>query len=152
MQPPELGAHPLPRVVVVPSPPWAGPVDSERCDRFEDVDYEALQGLRAVIEAEVWRLVAQYFSGLPPGSAFPGLERLTGECYLSAERYWVQDEPWFAKIGRPRQVCLSFFVRCLERQNALNAADRDYLGLELHFRWLRESGGFQWVATDSSSI
>ncbi len=146
MQPPEL------RFVRIPSPPWAGSVDMERCDHFEDVDYDALQHLRAVIEAEVWRRVTQYVSGLPAGNAFPDLEKLTGECYLSAERYWLQDEPWFAKVGRQREVCFSFFVRCLERQNAFNASDRDYLGLEVHFRWLRESGRFQWTATDSSSI
>lgn len=152
MQPPEQGADRVPCLVVVPSPPWAQPVDVERCDRFEDVDYHVLQGLRAVIEAQVWRLAARYLDGLPPGNAFPDLQRLTGECYLSAERYWVQDEPWFARVGRQGEVCFSFFVRCLERQTALNAADRDYLGLEVHFRWQRESGGLQWVATDSSSI
>lgn len=127
-------------------------MEVERCDRFEDVDYDALQLWRAAIDAEVWRRVAQYVSELPAGNAFPDLERLTGECYLSAERYWIQDEPWFAKAGRRREVCISYFVRCLERQNALNAPDRDYLGLEVHFRWLRESGSFHWVATDSSSI
>lgn len=146
MQPPEL------RFARIPSPPWAGPVDVERCDRFEEVDYDALQHVRAAIEAEVWRRVAQYVGGLPSGNTFPDLEKLTGECYLSAERYWVQDEPWFAKVGRQREVCLSFFARCLERQTALNAADRDYLGLEVHFRWLRALGRFQWTATDSSSI
>jgi hypothetical protein len=127
-------------------------VDVERCDRFEAVDYDALQHLRAAIEAEMWRRMEQYVSGLPSDNAFPDLDKLTGECYLSAERCWIQNEPWFAQAGKPREVCFSFFVRCLERQTALNAADRDYLGLEVHFRWLRESGSFHWVATDSSSI
>lgn len=35
----------------------------ERCDRVEDVDYDALQHLRAVIKAEVWHRLEQYVSG-----------------------------------------------------------------------------------------
>ncbi|MCL2309992.1 MAG: hypothetical protein FWC42_09085 [Proteobacteria bacterium] len=84
---------------------------------------------------------------------FPIADRLSGDYYIACESYWVQDEPWFPRVGRERTYCFSVMARCLEHPQAPHQTDLDYLGLEVHFLWNVASSEFMFTGdVDSSSI
>jgi hypothetical protein len=79
--------------------------------------------------------------------------RLTGECYISSESFWVDSEPWYPRVGRRAQHRFSVTVHCLEHADGTVGEDRDYLGLEVHFEWRPDLGDFVFDGdVDSRSI
>ena len=84
---------------------------------------------------------------------FPSARRLTGECYISSESFWVDSEPWYPRVGRRAQHRFSVTVHCLEHADGTVGEDRDYLGLEVHFEWRPDLGDFVFDGdVDSRSI
>ncbi len=87
----------------------------------------------------------------PEREMFPSLTRLNGEYYLDLEGYWVNDEEWYPRIGRSKEYRFSLMAHCLEHRKL--SEDQDYLGLEVHFTWLPETGSIAYTDdVDSSSI
>ena len=142
----------MPRMFRIPTPSWAKVHLETISPGFEQVDYVSIKSLRAEIERETDLAIQRYIDEEPESSPFPDLNRLSGEFYVDAPTYHYVYEEWFAKVGRQREWRFSYFAHCLEKESSSAQDNRDYLGLEVHFRWFRGSGHFEWAATDSSSI
>lgn len=136
----------------VPPPSWSPTDPLNLADDFEQADYANIVKLRDEINAEIDRAVQRYIDETGEDDSFPELHRMTGEFYLRSESYYVVWHEWFKKIGRPREVRFSFFICCLEQERSEQIADRDYLGLDVHFCWHPDTQTYEWTATDSSSI
>lgn len=142
----------MPPMFRIPVPAWARTLPEDRSPTFPPADCTRIQALQAQVDAEVERQVQRYFDEVPTDGLFPDLLRLTGEFYIGARSYSHVHPPWFGKLGRRAELHFSVMARCLEHPGHAGQADRDDLGLEVHFRWHAEEGAFEWVATDSSSI
>jgi len=139
-------------------PAWAYPFHRSVDDSFEETHLSAILDMRDALLAVVHDAVQGYidddsltFDAETDG--FPSRDRLTGEYYIGAEHFGVQDEPWIQRVGRKRTHTFSFEVRCLEHRRTENQQDLDYLGLEVHFIWDPVSATFTSHGDiDSSAI
>lgn len=138
-------------------PPWASEPEIEVSPEFESAQRSALKRQRDKVMAAVHQAVSEFLAdpeqvAVSEEDGFPSADRLSGEYYVSDERYWVVDEPWFKKVGRARQYSFSIELRCLEKPSGENDDDRDYLGLTFNFVWYPEGERFELDGVEPSVI
>jgi hypothetical protein len=138
-------------------PSWARPFERSVDDEFGQAEFEELQKQYGSVLQMVHEAIQAYVddSALTFESedvGFPSRNRMTGEYYIGVESYWVNDEPWFAAVGRSREYRFSLMAHCLEHPFMPDQEDRDYLGLEVHFIWIPAEMRFEFLGVDSSSI
>ena len=139
-------------LVPIPLPSWARAPHVEVEPAFGRTEHARIEAQRDALLKALDEAVTNWVATHARAEGFPSRDRLSGAYYVSDEHYWVNDEPWFEKAGRSREVRFAIFVRCLEKTTATNRVDCDYLGLELQFSWDAEAGKFAWEGIDSSSI
>jgi hypothetical protein len=142
--------------LIVP-PAWAPSFDRSVDRQFGDDNLKSVLSQRATIMAVVHQAVQDYIDDPSltcdsQSEGFPSRDKLTGKYYIGSEHYWVNDEPWFSRVGRTREYRFSFEVRCLEHLCRPNQKDQDYLGLEVHFNWNPETAIFQYHGDVDSSV
>ena len=142
----------------IPAPSWARPFERSVDTRFGELELSRVLAQHEAAMAVVQKAVQDYIDDRTltvdnDALGFPSRDRLTREYYIGEESYGVNDEPWFQRVGRTRQYHFSVFACCLEHLRHANQTDQDYLGLEVHFRWLPDTGTFRYDGdVDSSSI
>ncbi|MDR0672570.1 MAG: hypothetical protein LBF93_02660 [Zoogloeaceae bacterium] len=143
---------------LISTPAWAKPFRRSIDPRFGEDEVQRVLLHHDAILMTVQEAVRKYVEDPAltfdtRAEGFPSRDRLSGEYYIAGESYLLQDEPWFQKIGRKPGCRFSVLVHCLETCPGGNSEDRDYLGLEIHFAWLPETGAFAYLGDiDSSSI
>lgn len=142
----------------IPAPSWARPFERSVDARFGELELSRVLAQHEAVMAVVERVVQDYIDDRTltvdnDALGFPSRDRLTREYYIGEESYGVNDEPWFQRVGRTCQYHFSVFACCLEHLRHANQTDQDYLDLEVHFRWLPDTGTFRYDGdVDSSSI
>ena len=140
-------------MICIETPVWASELEIKVAPEFESTEHAKLQIHHGEIIKQIQQAVQQAIEeAVASGDSFPDAAKLTGEYYLLSEFYYVQDAPWFEKVGRKRQYCFSFEVHCLEHIWYEKQVDQDYLGLEIHFIWQPDSSSFSFAGVDSSSV
>jgi hypothetical protein len=144
-------------MTLIAPPAWARPFHRSVDKAFGDENLNLIQAHRDAILAIVHQAVQSYIDNPlltwdTEEQGFPARDRLTGEYYLGAEHYRVNDEPWFARVGRQREHRFSFEACCLERVWHENQQGQDYLGLEVHFDWLPDAGTFRFDGDVDSAV
>lgn len=132
-------------------PAWA----SHTCEiepTFGAAEYRKVSAQRDLLLSAVHAAVQQYIdrrSAIAPESGrFPSLSRLSGEYYIGDESYFTT-----TGAGGAIQYRISIMARCLEHPAAAEPGERDYLGLEVHFKWLPSEARFVFEGdVDSSAI
>lgn len=131
-------------------PSWARPFAIGIDTEFEGRVYQAAQSQMSDIQRAAHRLIQRYLDEVSAGMQFPEKTRMTGDYYISEQRYGISVSSVRREASEHR---LSLFVRCLEHPFAQHQTDFDYLGLEIHFLWNEENGKFEATDDiDSSSI
>ena len=145
-------------MTLIATPAWARPFYRSVDEAFGDEDLNLILAKRDAILAVVHQAVQSYIDDPSltcdtEAQGFPARDRLTGEYYLASEHYRINDEPWFARVGRQREYRFSFEACCLELVWHENQQGQDYLGLEVHFAWLPDEGTFCFDGdVDSAAI
>jgi hypothetical protein len=132
----------------IATPEYAPAIEIDVNPAFGEEEYRRVMEQRDWIlhtfDMAVQTYIDEYAYAEP--EEFPSLTRLNGEYYIGREGYWVIDEEWRVKEHR-----FSIMAHCLEHRHLIE--DQDYLGLEVHFTWLPESGEILYQGdVDSSSI
>jgi hypothetical protein len=147
----------MPTMTLIDRPAWAHPFERSVDQEFGEENWARALALREAIMAIVQQATQDYIDDplLTSDKAeqgFPSRDKLTGEYYISHESYWVNDEPWFPKVGRQREYRFSFMVHCLEHLWHENQVSQDYLGLDVHFDWIPEEATFRFHGDVDSSV
>jgi hypothetical protein len=145
---------------MIPCPAWADPFDrsvDHNEHHFGEENLRCVLAQRETILSVVHQAVQGYIddSSLTfdlASEGFPAREKLTGDYYIGSESYWINDKPWFSRVGRSREYRFSFQVRCLEHLWYPNQNTQDYLGLEVHFHWVPDECRFQYHGDIDSSV
>jgi hypothetical protein len=142
---------------LIPPPSWAEPFYRTDDSSFEAVELERVFAQRAAFMLVFQEAVQGYIddeslTNHTSDEGFPARDRLTGEYYVGSERFWVNHEPWFHKVGRKREYCFSIEARCLERRWKPNVMNQDYLGLVVRFEWQPEAGAFRYHGDIDSMV
>jgi len=137
-------------------PEWARGFILEVDEQFGEEEYRRLSTHRVQILDAVQEAVEQYINDdncVTDGGLFPQRDRMTGEYYISSERYSIYREPLPQRERwGERQWAFSFSAHCLEKRWLDSQTDFDYLGLEVHFLWEPAGQRITFGGTDSSSI
>ncbi|SMP80461.1 hypothetical protein SAMN06265222_1541 [Neorhodopirellula lusitana] len=110
--------------------------------------FREIQSARADLESAVHESVVDYLTEPDicfDDDNFPSTRQMNGEYYLGDE--------WYVHHADTDVYHCSVMARCL----AVSAGERpldDYLGLEVHLRWVPGNGSFDksWGSVDSSAI
>ena len=131
-------------------PSWARPFAIDIDTEFEGRVYQAAQSQMGDIQESAHRLIQRYLDEVSADTPFPEKARMTGDYYISEQRYGLSASSVRQEASEHR---LGLFARCLEHPFAQLQTDFDYLGLEVYFLWNEESGKFEATDDiDSSSI
>lgn len=135
-------------------PAWAKPPQKTVADDFDRLVLELIEHQRPHIEQFIEKVVNQYIQTESSELQFPEENRLSGEFYLSDWSFWVrQPNRYESKHGIVDEYRFSVMIHCLEKPNFTPIENRDYLGLEVHMSWDKESERIVFRGdVDSSSI
>lgn len=124
-----------PRMTRITPPHWARPFVEHLDQGFDSQVHASLMEGWADVLRMVHQQVQGHIDEVAGDDGFPVMERMTGEYYLSEAWFRVHRDAACAAADDLPQYRVSIHVRCLEVPSAVAREDRDYLGLEIHFRW-----------------
>ena len=119
-------------LIPVPVPDWARPYSPSISPDFGEANVRAISQYKHILLDTLHAAVAEYLDALSPEQTFPDKTQLSGEYYIADQAYWLSRHPNPMARQEPAHR-FSFMVHLLQTTSPI--ADRDYLGLEVHFVW-----------------
>jgi hypothetical protein len=137
------------KLIRIPTPDWATPFERTADPAFPETELPRVLAqhdkILGIVQDAVQTYINEHAADIandPQG--FPLLERLSGEYYISDEAYWVNDQPWFERVGRHREYRFAVMTHLLAHAAESNSPGRDYCGLQVQFSWHPEKDRFEF--------